>query len=156
MRLLRLALLVVLTVGVAVGAAAAPAAAGSRRVLTIATEDVTHNGWDGVYVQQYEVDVAANGKFTARGRYVGFVPTTDPTSAGADVACGLTQTIKGTVGAKASFVAQYDAPEQAYWYDFRGNIDGTAVSGTGKNVNGQRFVIRTATATEVDAARSSC
>ena len=156
MRHLRAALLLVLAVGLALGAAAAPAGAGTSRTLTIATEDVTDNGWNGVYVQRYVIDVAGNGKFTGAGSYLGFVATDDPESAGAGVACGLTQTIKGTVGAKAAFVARYNAPESAYWYDFAGRIDGTNVSGTGKNVNGQRFVIRTATAAEITAATNSC
>ena len=156
MRPLRHALLLVVALGLALGASAAPAGAGTKRVLTIATEDVTNNGWNGVYVQRYAIDVAGNGKFTGRGKYLGFVATDDPGSQGADVACNLTQTIKGVVGSKASYVAQYDAPESAYWYDFSGKIDGTNVSGTGTNVNGQVFEIRTATTAEVDAAKASC
>ena len=161
MRHLRSALLLALAVGLALGTAAAPAAAGAsagttRRTLTIATEDVTHNGWDGIYVQRYVIDVAASGKFTGRGQYVGFIPTTDEAGVGADVACGLTQSIKGNVGSKARFVAQYDSPEQAYWYDFQGRIDGTTVEGRGTNVNGQRFVVTTATLAQVAAAEAGC
>ena len=156
MRHLRAALLLVLAVGLALGAAAAPAGAGSTRTLTIATEDVTGNGWNGVYVQQYVIDVAGNGKFVGTGTYLGFVATNDPASAGADVACGLEQTITGKVGAKASYVARYLEPESAYWYDFTGRIDGTSVQGKGTNVNGQRFVVRTATVAEVTAAKAGC
>ena len=154
-RLRSVALLVVLALGLGVGALAAPAGAGSSRTLLLATRDVTGNGWDGIYVQAYVIDVAGSGKFVGRGAYVGFV-STGVESAGGDVQCGLTQSIRGRVGAKASYVASYDAPEQAYWYDFAGRIDGTTVQGTGTNVNGQRFEIRNATEAEVTAAKASC
>ena len=155
MRYLRAALFLVLSVGLALGAAAAPAGAGTSRTLMIATEDVSDNGWNGVYVQQYVIDVAGNGKFTGTGTYLGFVATGED-RLGDDVACGLKQTIKGNVGAKAKYVAQYLAPESAYWYDFTGRIDGTTVDGKGTNVNGQRFFIRTATAADITAATASC
>ena len=156
MRRLRfVALLVLLTVGLGIGALAVPAGAGSTRTLLVATRDVTGNGWDGIYVQRYVIDVAPSGKFVGTGSYLGFA-STGVDSMGDDVACGLTQSISGKVGAKASYVARYDAPEQAYWYDFAGRIDGTTIKGTGTNVNGQRFEIRNATAAEVAAAEASC
>ena len=113
-------------------------------------------GCDGIYYQRYVVDVAANGRFSGTGTYVGFQATRAGATDGDTVPCGLTQRINGKVGAKANYVASYDPPEQAYWYDFKGVIDGVRVGGTGTNVNGQVFKIRTATQAELDAAAASC
>ena len=135
------------------GVAQAPAGASTdRRTLLIATEDVTGNEWDGTYYQRYDIVVARNGTFTGTGTYVGWTKTRDAATAGAGVRCGLTQTISGKVGDKASYKAQYDAPESAYWYNFKGSILGDEVRGTGVNVNGQKFEIRTATELEMGAS----
>ena len=153
MRHLRITVALVAALVGLLGISQTPASAGGdRRTLLIATQDVTGNEWNGIYYQRYKIEVASDGTFTGTGTYLGFAPTTDGANAGAAVRCGLTQTISGKVGSKGFYRAQYDAPESAYWYDFTGSIEGNKVSGTGTNVNGQVFTVRTATTKQLAAA----
>ena len=153
MRHLRITVALVVALVGLLGISQTPASAGGdRRTLFIATQDVTGNSWNGLYYQRYDIEVSSDGSFEGTGVYLGFTQTTPGATDGAGVRCGLTQKITGKVGSKASYTAQYDDPEAAYWYSFKGSIEGTKVSGTGTNVNGQVFKIRTATAKQLAAA----
>ena len=157
MRHLRITVALVAALVGLLGISQTPASAGGdHRTLLLATQDVSGNSWDGIYYQRYEIDVARNGSFTGTGVYVGFEATRTGANDGAGVQCGLTQKITGKVGAKASFTAQYDAPESAYWYSFKGSIEGTKVSGTGRNVNGQVFKIWSVSEAQLEQAETTC
>ena len=137
-----------LALGLTTGASAAPKPV--KQTWYLAVTDTTDTSWAATYYKTYTVTIHGDGRISGSGKYVGTdVPTGDPGS----VAC-YDQVISGRRnGSNSSWRADY--VNEPYWFTFAGSIapDGTH-DGTGRNVNGHTFVIKSVTKTVLDAHRN--
>ena len=153
MRPVRALVVLLATLGLVAGATGGASAAPKpvKQTWYLAVTDTTATAWAGTYYKTYNVTIHADGRITGTGRYVGTSATT-PEATG--VAC-YDQTISGTRRAGTASTWRADYVGEPYWFTFAGSIaaDGTH-DGTGSNVNGHTFLIKTVTKAELDRHRN--
>lgn len=118
----------------------------------LAVTDITPGqaAWNGTYYKTYNVTIHPDGRISGTGKYVG-TSATSPEARG--VAC-YDQVISGRRnGANSSWRADY--VNEPYWFTFAGAIasDGTH-DGSGTNVNGHTFEIKSVAKSELDSFRN--